>query len=86
MRDPKVCAFCYGDSFQNPCPHPRGAHFEGIEIHSGPHKDFTYVYTVHWYDEDRMRGRGQVFRTIPTLAVKNSPEWSDAWAAYRRWS
>jgi hypothetical protein len=79
-----TCQFCRTNSKGEPCPHPRSAHSEGITIHSGPHKDFTYVYTIEWYDESNRRGKGQVFRTIPSLEVRNSPAWSDAWLKYRR--
>ncbi len=79
-----ACQFCRTNSKGEPCPYPKADHPEGITIHAGPNKDGTYIYTVEWYDESVKRGRGQVFRTIPTLAVRNSPAWSDAWQAYRK--
>jgi hypothetical protein len=49
-----------------------------IEIFSGPHIDGTYTYVVRSGDAPPQR-----YHQIPTLAVLNSPEWSDAYHAYR---
>ena len=78
------CLFCKStpDPFV-PCPESRSAHREGIVIRSGPDLKCQYVYTVFWWRGDVRRQKAQVFCAAPTLAVRNSKAWSDAWHSYR---
>jgi len=67
MRDHKDCICATESDPFVPCPAPREAHREGIEIHEGPWVErgrLFYQYTIFWYRDDTKRQKAQEFRSI----------------------
>jgi hypothetical protein len=82
---PTTCEFCHTNSKQEPCSRPAAEHRTGIEIHEGPDRWGTYMYTRFWWNESWKRQRAQVFRAEPpNKTALDAAEWRAAWIVYRK--
>jgi hypothetical protein len=68
-----------------PCPEPREAHTERIEIHMGPDLEWRYHYTAYWWDAGRHRLLSELVLGPPPRdkAGEKLEAWRAAWRAYR---